>query len=76
MALGDMGQQISADTERKELVKLGFSRQYNHKADEGSKHPDRDAQVQAYQHKSGSRPGQGTTRHLGRYQEEGTGRQL
>ena len=31
---------------RKELVKLGFSRQSNRKADEGSKHPDRDAQFE------------------------------
>ena len=36
-----MGHPISADTVRKELVKLGFSRQLNRKADEGSKHPDR-----------------------------------
>lgn len=36
-----MGHPISADTVRKELVKLGFSRQSNRKADEGSKHPDR-----------------------------------
>ena len=33
-----MGHPISADTVRKELVKLGFSRQYNRKAEEGSKH--------------------------------------
>ena len=39
-----MGHPIGADTVRKELVKLGFSRQYNRKAEEGSKHPDRDAQ--------------------------------
>jgi hypothetical protein len=30
----------------KELVKLGFSRQMNRKADEGSHHPDRDAQFE------------------------------
>jgi hypothetical protein len=36
-----MGHPISADTVRKELVKLGFSRQFNRKADEGSKHPER-----------------------------------
>lgn len=41
-----MGHPISADTVRKELVKLGFSRQSNRKADEGSKHPDRDAQFE------------------------------
>ena len=39
-----MGHPISADTVRKELVKLGFSRQSNRKAEEGSKHPDRNAQ--------------------------------
>jgi Rhodopirellula transposase DDE domain len=34
-----MGHPISADTVCTELVKLGFSRQSNRKADEGSKHP-------------------------------------
>ena len=43
-ALTEMGHPINADTVRKELVKLGFSRQSNRKADEGSKHPDRNAQ--------------------------------
>ena len=38
-----MGHQ-SADTVGKELVKLGFSPQSNRKAEEGSKHPDRNAQ--------------------------------
>ena len=41
-----MGHPICADTVRKELVKLGFSRQHNRKADEGSKHPDRNAQFE------------------------------
>ena len=45
-ALTEMGHPISADTVRKELVKLGFSRQCNRKADEGSKHPDRNAQFE------------------------------
>jgi hypothetical protein len=45
-ALTAMGHPISADTVRKELVKLGFSRQFNRKADEGSKHPDRNAQFE------------------------------
>ena len=45
-ALTQMGHPISADTVRKELVKLGFSRQSNRKADEGSKHPDRNAQFE------------------------------
>ncbi|HKN28557.1 MAG TPA: ISAzo13 family transposase [Roseiarcus sp.] len=45
--LTGMGHPISADTVRKELVKLGFSRQHNRKAEEGSKHPDRNAQFDA-----------------------------
>jgi hypothetical protein len=45
-ALTEMGHPISADTVKKELVKLGFSRQVNRKADEGSRHPDRDAQFE------------------------------
>ena len=45
-ALTEMGHPISADTVRKELVKLGFSRQSNRKADEGAKHPDRNAQFE------------------------------
>jgi hypothetical protein len=44
--LTQMGHPISADTVRQELVKLGFSRQSNRKADEGSKHPDRNAQFE------------------------------
>ena len=45
-ALTEMGHPISADTVRKELVKLAFSRQSNRKADEGSHHPDRNAQFE------------------------------
>jgi hypothetical protein len=41
-----MGHPISADTVCKELVKLGFSRQHNRKADEGANHPDRNAQFE------------------------------
>jgi Rhodopirellula transposase DDE domain len=41
-----MGHPISADTVHKELVKLGFSRQFNRKADEGARHPDRNAQFE------------------------------
>src|SRR5712691_10263953 len=44
--LTQMGHPISTDTVRKERVKLGFSRQSNRKADEGSKHPDRNAQFE------------------------------
>jgi hypothetical protein len=41
-----MGHPVSADTVARELVKLGYSRQSNRKADEGSRHPDRDAQFE------------------------------
>ena len=44
--LTGMGHPINADTVRKELTKLGFSRQYNRKADEGAQHPDRNAQFE------------------------------
>jgi Rhodopirellula transposase DDE domain len=45
-ALTAKGHPISGDTVARELVKLGFSRQHNRKADEGSKHPDRNAQFE------------------------------
>ena len=45
-ALTKLGHPVSGDTVTRELVKLGFSRQYNRKADEGSKHPDRNAQFE------------------------------
>jgi Rhodopirellula transposase DDE domain len=41
-----LGHRISDETVRSELTKLGFSRQSNRKADEGSKHPDRNAQFE------------------------------
>jgi hypothetical protein len=41
-----MGHPISADTVDKELARLGFSRQRNRKTDEGSRHPDRNAQFE------------------------------
>jgi hypothetical protein len=44
--LTEMGHPIGPDTVHKELVKLGFSRQFNRKADEGSHHPDRNAQFE------------------------------
>ena len=44
--LTKLGHPVSADTVARELVKLGFSRQHNRKADEGSKHPDRNAQFE------------------------------
>jgi hypothetical protein len=40
------GHPISADTVSKELEKLGFSRQFNRKTNEGSRHPDRNAQFE------------------------------
>jgi hypothetical protein len=43
-ALEDMGHAVSSNTVGKLLGKLGFSRQSNRKTDEGSRHPDRDAQ--------------------------------
>ena len=45
-ALGVMGHAISPNSVRKLLTRLGFSRQSNRKADEGSKHPDRNAQFE------------------------------
>ena len=45
-ALTAMGHRVSADTVRTELTRLGFSRQHNRKVDEGSKHPDRNAQFE------------------------------
>jgi hypothetical protein len=45
-ALTALGHPVSGDTVARELVKLGFSRQYNRKAHEGSKHPDRNAQFE------------------------------
>ena len=44
-ALTELGHPVSGDTVARELVKLGFSR-HNRKADEGSKHPDRNAQFE------------------------------
>jgi DDE family transposase len=45
-SLTAMGHKVGADTVRKELSKLGFSRQHNRKTDEGARHPDRDAQFE------------------------------
>lgn len=44
--LGAMGHSVSPTTVRKLLTLLGFSRQANRKADEGSRHPDRNAQFE------------------------------
>jgi hypothetical protein len=54
-----MGHPIGADTVRKELVKLGFSRQANRKAEEGSKHPDRNAQFEHINAKAAAAQAQG-----------------
>ena len=45
-ALASQGHSISPNTVRVILKKIGFSRQGNYKADEGSKHPDRNAQFE------------------------------
>ena len=45
-ALADLGHAVSPNSVRKLLTGLGFSRQFNRKADEGSSHPDRDAQFE------------------------------
>jgi hypothetical protein len=45
-ALRRMGHQVSAATVKRLLPTLGYSRQLNRKADEGSKHPDRNAQFE------------------------------
>jgi Rhodopirellula transposase DDE domain/WD domain, G-beta repeat len=45
-ALTAMGHRVSPETVRVELLKLGFSRQGNRKAEEGSRHPDRNAQFE------------------------------
>ena len=45
-ALTAIGHRVCPETVRVELLKLGFSRQGNRKADEGSRHPDRDAQFE------------------------------
>ena len=44
--LTEMGHPVGPDTVRKLLVKLGFSRQSKRKSDEGSHHPDRNAQFE------------------------------
>ena len=43
-ALTGMGHAVRANSVRKLLCELGFSRQANRKAEEGSRHPDRNAQ--------------------------------
>jgi Rhodopirellula transposase DDE domain len=45
-ALADLGHAVSPNSVRKLLIGLGFSRQLNRKTDEGSRHPDRNAQFE------------------------------
>ncbi len=45
-ALRSMGHRVSPNTVRKLLQQLGFHRQVNRKAEEGSRHADRDAQFE------------------------------
>ncbi len=60
-ALRDMGHEICANSVRKLLLGLGFSRQSNRKADEGLNHRDRDAQFEHINDQviSAQRAGQG-----------------
>jgi hypothetical protein len=44
--LAEMGHAVSPNSVRKLLTELGYSRQTNRKSDEGSSHPDRDAQFE------------------------------
>ena len=46
LGAGGDGPSVCPETVRGELLKLGFSRQGNRTADEGSRHPDRDAQFE------------------------------
>jgi hypothetical protein len=45
-ALQQKGHEVSASSVKRLLPTLGYSRQSNRKADEGSKHPDRNAQFE------------------------------
>jgi len=45
-ALRELGHAVSPNTVRKLLTRLGFLRQANRKTDEGSRHPDRNAQFE------------------------------
>jgi len=46
-----MGHKISPNSVRKLLIALGFSHQFNRKADEGSEHPDPYAQFEHINHR-------------------------
>ena len=75
-ALQKQGHKVSASSVKRLLPTLGYSRQSNRKADEGSKHPDRDAQFEHINASALARTGSRAARHFGRYQEEGADRQL
>jgi Rhodopirellula transposase DDE domain len=45
-ALASMGHSISPNSVRKLLTQIGYSRQFNRKANEGANHPDRNAQFE------------------------------
>jgi hypothetical protein len=46
VGLAEMGHAVSPNSVRKLLTELGYSRQANRKSDEGSSHPDRNAQFE------------------------------
>src|SRR3972149_66347 len=46
VALQKLGHKISANSVKRLLPKLGYSRQENRKADQGTRHPDRNAQFE------------------------------
>ena len=70
-ALTAMGHRVSPETVRGELSKLGFSRQGNRKADEGSKHPDRNAQFEYINADGRVGAKARAAGHFRRYEEEG-----
>ena len=70
------GHPVSHMTVAQLLHGLRYSLQGNAKTKEGKQHPDRDAQFRYIQRQGKSFLGRGSAGHLGRYQEEGTGREL
>src|SRR5664280_145744 len=76
VALQKSGHTISASSVKRLLPTLGYSRQSNRKADEGSRHPDRNAQFEHINAKALAAQAAGATGHLGRHQEERADRQL
>jgi len=76
VALEALGHEISHTVVAELLHELGYSLQGNAKTQEGTQHPDRDGQFRL--HRPGGEPvsAAAATRDLGRYEEEGTGREL